>query len=152
MQVYGHRGAAGEAPENTIAGCQHAIQRGVRHIEIDLQFSSDRQIVIVHDGTVDRTTKSKGKVSAHTAQQLKKMEATCFGPHWPGKKQIGIPSLEDLLSATPELKKYQLEVKPGSKRDMRAMAEGLAQRFANNRRYLGLNTATSPGWLPNKAL
>ena len=37
MEVVGHRGAAGEAPENTIAGCLHAYQRGARHLEIDLR-------------------------------------------------------------------------------------------------------------------
>lgn len=129
MQVYGHRGAAGEAPENTIAGCKHAIARGVRRIEVDLQFSSDGQIVIVHDTTVNRTTNKKGKVSAHTARQLQKMDANYFGPVWPGKKLIGIPSLEKLLSSTPELKKIQLEVKPGSKHDMKRMAEMLTDRF-----------------------
>ncbi len=133
MQVYGHRGAAGEAPENTIAGCKHAIERGVRRIEVDLQFSSDGQIVIVHDGTVNRTTNKKGKVSAHTAKQLQQMTANRFGPQWPGKKLIGIPSLEKLLSSTPELKKYQLEVKPGSKRDMQRMAEMLSERFAKKK-------------------
>ncbi len=130
MEVYGHRGAAGEAPENTIAGCRHAIERGVRRIEVDLQFSSDGHIVIVHDGTVNRTTGKKGKVSAHTARQLQQMDANRFGPLWPAKKLIGIPSLEKLLSSTPELKKYQLEVKPGSKRDMKRMAEMLSDRFA----------------------
>ncbi len=133
MEVYGHRGAAGEAPENTIAGCRHAIERGVRRIEVDLQFSSDEQIVIVHDGTVNRTTNKKGKVSAHTARQLLHMEANRFGPVWPGKKSIGIPSLEKLLRSTPELKKYQLEVKPGSKRDMQKMANMLADRFASKK-------------------
>ncbi|MFK7730669.1 MAG: glycerophosphodiester phosphodiesterase [Pseudomonadales bacterium] len=133
MQVYGHRGAAGEAPENTIAGCKHAIERGVRQIEVDLQFSSDEQIVIVHDGTVNRTTDKKGSVSTYTAKQLQQMDANRFGPVWSGKKLIGIPSLEKLLSSTPELKKYQLEVKPGSKRDMKRMAEMLADRFASKK-------------------
>ena len=65
--VYGHRGAAGEAPENTIAGCRHAIDRGVRYIELDLRLTKDRQLVVIHDVSVDRTTAQKGKVERYNA-------------------------------------------------------------------------------------
>lgn len=34
MKVYGHRGAGGEAPENTLAAFRHAIERGVRYLEV----------------------------------------------------------------------------------------------------------------------
>jgi glycerophosphoryl diester phosphodiesterase len=37
LKIFGHRGAAGEAPENTIAGLRHAIERGVRFIDLDIQ-------------------------------------------------------------------------------------------------------------------
>jgi len=133
MQVFGHRGAAGEAPENTVAGCLHGIERGVRCIEIDLQFSSDRQIVIVHDTTVDRTTNCSGRVDSYTARELQHMDARAFGPVWSQKKNAQIPGLETLLRATSELQKYQLEVKPGSRNDMRAMAKKLAERFESKK-------------------
>ena len=55
MQLFGHRGAAGEAPENTIAGVKHAISRGVRQVEIDLRLSADNQLIIVHDNNALRT-------------------------------------------------------------------------------------------------
>ena len=55
MQIFGHRGAAGEAPENTIAGARHAISRGTRYVEIDLRLSADNQLVIVHDNSTERT-------------------------------------------------------------------------------------------------
>lgn len=134
MQVYGHRGAAGEAPENTIAGCLHAIDRGVERIEIDLQFASDGNIVIVHDTTVDRTTLSTGNVVIHNSKALRVMDARQYGPRWAGKRDIGIPTLDALLAATSTLKKYQLEVKPGNKRTMRRMAEQLAERFPANKK------------------
>ncbi len=133
MQVFGHRGAAGEAPENTIAGCKHAIERGVQRIEIDLQLSADGQLVVVHDTTVNRTTGAWGRVRDFTAKELYKLNATAAGPLWPGKRQVGIPTLDKLLRATAALKQYQLEVKPGNQRDMHAIAEQLAQRFANKR-------------------
>ena len=72
MQVYGHRGAAGEAPENTIAGCLHAIERGARYIEIDLRLSSDNQLVVIHDKTLTRTTGKWGKPGKYKASELAK--------------------------------------------------------------------------------
>lgn len=47
--VIGHRGAAGLAPENTSAAFQRACELGVDGIELDVLFSSDRQLVVYHD-------------------------------------------------------------------------------------------------------
>jgi glycerophosphoryl diester phosphodiesterase len=129
MHIYGHRGAAGEAPENTIAGCRHAIERGVRRIEIDLQLSADQQIVICHDKTLNRNFSTSGKVSDYSARELNKFDGRADGPPWPNKKNTGAPTLEKLLEATPEIEHYQLEVKPGKKEAMDKIAHLLAERF-----------------------
>ena len=131
VQVYGHRGAAGEAPENTIAGCRHAIERGVRRIEIDLRLSSDGELIIIHDASLNRTTFNKGKANTYTSAQLKHVDARAFGPQWPNKKGTGVPTLEALLDATPEIKQYQLEVKSGNAKLMLNIAQKLAKRFEN---------------------
>ena len=131
MLVVGHRGAAGEAPENTIAGCRHAIERGVRHIEIDIQLSKDNKLVVVHDGTLKRTTGKSGRINSRTARQLATMDARQFGPPWPRKTDCGIPTLEQLLRRTPKLQSYQLEVKSGPRKDMQYIAEQLATMFPN---------------------
>ena len=111
MQVFGHRGAAGEAPENTIAGARHAISRGTRCVEIDLRLSADKQLVIVHDNSTERTCGIKRQITRTTAKQLAQLDARSFGPPWPRKAQCGIPTLKQYLHSTPELKRYQLEVK-----------------------------------------
>lgn len=129
MLVYGHRGAGGEAPENTIAGCKHAIERGVRYLELDMRLSKDDQLVIIHDDSVDRTTDQQGKVNTYTAAELKKMDARRSGTPWPNKRNTGIVTLDALLAATPEIKGYQLEVKTGSTAQMNRIAELLAERF-----------------------
>ncbi len=131
LQLFGHRGAAGEAPENTIAGCIHAIERGVRRIEIDLRLSSDGELIVIHDASINRTTFSKGKANSLTSAQLKQLDARAFGPQWPTKKKAGVPTLDALLAATPEIKQYQLEVKSGNAKLMLMIAEKLAKRFAN---------------------
>ena len=133
MEVYGHRGAAGEAPENTIAGCKHAVDRGARFIEVDLRLSSDDELVVIHDKTVNRTTYSVGQVDDHAAARLAGMDATKAGPPWSRKGNTGIPTLDDLLAATPEIKRYQLEVKSDSKSKMKRIAEKLAERYPDSK-------------------
>ena len=46
MKVYGHRGAAGEAPENTLAGFLHAVERGARYLELRTEQFVDRRGLI----------------------------------------------------------------------------------------------------------
>jgi len=65
MQVVGHRGAAGEAPENTIAGFRHAIDRGVRYLEFDLRLSSDKEILNNHDAQIDQHYYGIGQVESY---------------------------------------------------------------------------------------
>tara|TARA_R110000822_G_scaffold159476_17_gene299350 strand:- start:446 stop:1207 length:762 start_codon:yes stop_codon:yes gene_type:complete len=129
MLVYGHRGAGGEAPENTIAGCKHAIARGVQYLELDMRLSKDDQLVMLHDDTVNRTTDQQGKVSTYTVAELKKMDARRSGTPWPNKRDTGIVTLDAMLKATPEIKGYQLEVKTGSTAQMNRVAELLAEKF-----------------------
>ena len=59
----GHRGAAGHAPENTLASVEHAIALGVDLVELDVQRTKDGHLVIIHDKRVDRTTNGVGLVS-----------------------------------------------------------------------------------------
>ena len=59
----GHRGIPARYPENTLAGVRKAIELGSEAIEIDVQASSDGIPVLMHDLTVDRTTKHSGDAS-----------------------------------------------------------------------------------------
>ena len=125
MIVYGHRGARGEAPENTIAGARHALERGVTRLEIDLRLSKDGQLVVVHDTTVNRTTSQRGKIGKFTAKQLAHMDAREDGPPWPNKRQTGIPSLTALVDALPRIRHWQLELKSGSERYNQQLADAV---------------------------
>ena len=129
MRIYGHRGAAGEAPENTIASCLHAMQRGAKYVEIDLRLSADEKLVVIHDKTLRRTVGTWDKASNYKASELARMDAREDGPPWPRKKDCGIPTLDALLSATSKLQGYQLEVKAASNAEAKLMADKLAERF-----------------------
>lgn len=71
----GHRGAAGHAPENTLASFERAIQFGVDFVEFDVRRSEDGALVLVHDRTVDRTTNGKGCVAFLPLRILRKLDA-----------------------------------------------------------------------------
>jgi glycerophosphoryl diester phosphodiesterase len=130
--VYGHRGARGEAPENTIAGCRHAVERGVRRLEIDLQLSKDGQLVVLHDTTIKRTVGQRGKVSDFTASELSKMDSRASGTPWPNKKGTGIPTLTALVEALPEIVHWQLELKSGRSKYNTQLVDTLADWLSNH--------------------
>jgi glycerophosphoryl diester phosphodiesterase len=90
-----HRGAAGYAPENTIAGFDLAVDMKADYIEIDVQRSKDGELVVIHDTTVDRTTDGTGKVGDLTLQQLQRLDAGS----WKGDSFAGesIPTFEEIL-------------------------------------------------------
>ncbi len=66
-----HRGAKGYEPENTIIAFQKAIDLGCDGIELDVHLSSDGEIIVIHDETIDRTTNGKGFVNQMTLLELK---------------------------------------------------------------------------------
>ena len=70
-----HRGAAGHAPENTLAALEVAIQLGVDMVEFDVQRSADGALVLFHDRTVDRTTNGEGSVESLPLTVLRGLDA-----------------------------------------------------------------------------
>lgn len=71
----GHRGAAGHAPENTLASIEKAISFGADLVEVDVQRTSDGHLVIIHDKRVDRTTNGAGSVSGMSLRALRELDA-----------------------------------------------------------------------------
>ena len=71
----GHRGAAGHAPENTLAAVRKGIALGVDFVEIDIRRTADGRLVVLHDATVNRTTDGKGRIESFCFQDLEKLDA-----------------------------------------------------------------------------
>lgn len=84
----GHRGAAGHAPENTLAAIWKARSCHADFIEIDLRATSDGHLVLLHDETIDRTTNKSGHVTELSLEQIQRLDA--------GNWQR-IPTLEEAL-------------------------------------------------------
>lgn len=123
MFIYGHRGARGEAPENTLPSFRKALAAGVTRIELDLHLSVDQQLMVIHDPTLKRTTGLRGKVAAHTAAEMTAMDARYGLAGWPESSPI--MTLAQLFEACPEFEHYQLEVKSTSRAQLRPVMDAL---------------------------
>jgi len=73
--ICAHRGASSLAPENTLPAFQKAVELGADEIELDVHFSSDGKIVVIHDEKLARTTGAEGYVGTHTAAELRALSA-----------------------------------------------------------------------------
>lgn len=73
---FAHRGFSGKYPENTMLAFRKAVEAGADGIELDVQLTKDREIVIIHDETINRTTDGKGAVSDYTYEELSKFDAS----------------------------------------------------------------------------
>lgn len=72
--VTAHRGDWRNAPENSLLAFNYAAKMGVDIVELDLKKTKDGRIVIMHDGTIDRTTNGKGKPADYTFDELRKFK------------------------------------------------------------------------------
>jgi len=94
-----HRGDNFCAPENTLPAFKSAIAKGAHQIEFDLRTTSDGQLVVIHDDTVDRTTDGSGAASALALEQIRKLDAGAWkGPEFAGTR---IPTFAEVLALVP---------------------------------------------------
>lgn len=137
--IYGHRGAKGEAPENTLVSFEQCLQHGVRRCELDLHLSRDGELMVIHDPTLKRTTGRRGKVVQHDADELVNYDAREGRPGW--KTPCPIPRLSELFEKC-DFEHWQLEVKSASR--VRAARTVMAiKELAEQHRLLDRITVTS---------
>lgn len=136
----GHRGARGLMPENTIPAMLKAVDLGVTTLEMDLQISKDKKVIVSHDPNfnADITTTPDGKTLSKEAakrsllynfnyDEIRKYDVG-LKPHpgFPKQQKIAVykPLLSDLLDATEKYTKdkginilYNIEIKSNKKND-----------------------------------
>jgi glycerophosphoryl diester phosphodiesterase len=96
LRIGGHRGAAGEAPENTFAGFALAAAAGAHYLELDVRLASDGVALVFHDDDLDRTTDGIGRVADRSGVELLTLDAGgWFGPGFSGQR---IPTLDGFLA------------------------------------------------------
>lgn len=112
MKIWGHRGAYSSAPENTLVGFQMAAQMGADGVELDIQLTKDREIVVIHDETVDRTSNGLGWVKDFTLSEIRKLNFNKNGRTEPLFMEV--PTLAEVLEVlNPTGLTINIELKTG---------------------------------------
>jgi len=94
----GHRGLSATYPENTLISFAAALAAGADGLEGDLHLTSDGEIVLMHDDTLDRTTNCTGRLDAHTLAELASCSAgypSLFGDKF---GFVPIPRFEEVVA------------------------------------------------------
>lgn len=89
LTKYAHRGLHdSDKPENSISAFKAAVDNGYG-IELDLQLSSDGDVMVFHDYSLERMTGMKNKLSELTSVELRKLKL--------GGSNERIPYLREVL-------------------------------------------------------
>jgi glycerophosphoryl diester phosphodiesterase len=123
--IVGHRGARGEAPENTLPSFERAVIAGVPEIELDVRLSSDDELFVLHDPDLRRTTGYSGKAHSLLLSSLVTHDARHAIPGWP--TPCPVPSLQQVLDSCPATMRFQLEVKANGRAPLKRIALRLAK-------------------------
>lgn len=112
VEVIGHRGAAGQRPENTMAAFEKAIEDGADWIELDVQESADGEVIVVHDSDFMKLAGHSVKVWDATAEMLADIDiGSWFSPEYADQRTPTLRQALLLAKGTPagiliELKYY----------------------------------------------
>lgn len=121
MLVIAHRGASAYAPENTLASFELALRQGADGVELDARLTADRQVIVMHDAAVDRTTNGTGPVERMPLSTVRNLDAGgWFGPQYAGERA---PTLAEVLDLCHGRALVDIEMKSAH-----PLALGLAHR------------------------
>jgi len=127
---FAHRGASARAPENTLEAFQVAVEAGAGGLELDVHMTLDREIVVIHDATVDRTTNGSGAVAKMTLDELRTLDAGYrFSPDgghtYPCRgRGLRVPTLAEIYEEFPDVS-VNMEIKEGQPGIEEAVAEAI---------------------------
>lgn len=131
--VIAHRGGSSLRPENTIAAFKHALELGAHGLEMDVHLSRDKELVVIHDTTVERITEGRGRVEDMELKELKELDPG-YGftpPGRPGEhpwrgQGLEIPALREVLQEFPDTP-LCIEIKPDNPEIVQILADMLRE-------------------------
>ncbi len=107
--VTAHRGAAGAAPENTLAAFERAIADGADFVELDVQENADGDVVVLHDSDLMKIGGVNLKIWDATSEQLQGIDVgSWFSPEFSGER---VPKLEQVLRLCKGRVRVNIELK-----------------------------------------
>ncbi len=85
------------APENTLESLRKALALGADYVEFDVRKTSDGAFMLLHDGSLNRTTSGRGPLRQRTAAEVAMLDAgSWFGRPFAGAR---VPTLDAFLDA-----------------------------------------------------
>lgn len=115
MKIIGHRGARGEAPENTLGGFQHIIDLGLKAVEFDVRLLRDGKLAVLHDATLQRTAGKSDVLSSLDTNQLTQFDNRQGWKDWGQPEPI--PTLQQTLNLLIDFEHIEVEVKAVENQD-----------------------------------
>jgi len=95
IAIVAHRGAAGSAPENTIASVRQAVEDGADWIEIDVQETVDGEVIVIHDSDFMKLAGVNLKVWHGTLEEIREIDVgSWFDPEFADER---VPTLAEVL-------------------------------------------------------
>jgi len=137
--VFGHRGASGERPENTLISFELALAQGADVLETDVHLTRDGEVVVLHDADVARTTDGVGDAAALDWREVAALDAGARFVAADGstpfrERGVRIPRLDDLFARFPDAA-FNIELKRDDARLVAAVI-ALIRRHAREQRTL----------------
>lgn len=102
MQIMGHRGAAGTAPENTLEGIQKALDIGVDWVEFDVRATVDGRLVVIHSPSTRKIAEQRLRVKKSTLSHLQRVHT---------RSRAIIPTLPEVVQLISNRAKINIELK-----------------------------------------
>lgn len=119
--VVAHRAHHAVSPENSLGAIEDAVAIGAHMVELDVRKSADGVYVLMHDGTVDRTTTGEGKVSAMTLAELRGLQLM----HANRPTVERVPTYREALEAARGRIMINVDLKGGSIREVIQVARAM---------------------------
>lgn len=108
-QITAHRGASGQAPENTLASFRRAIEDRADWVELDVQESKDGVVIVAHDSDLKKVSGADVKIWEATADELRAID---IGSYFDAKfKDERVPTLLDVLQTCKGKVRVNIELK-----------------------------------------
>lgn len=109
MEIMGHRGAAGIAPENTMPGFGKCRELGIRWVELDIRPTRDGELVLLHDKSLKRTANKDRDVNDLSFEEIQKLDVgSHFNTKFAGTR---VPALAEVLGTFHGNLNFNIELK-----------------------------------------
>ena len=111
--IWAHRGASNLAPENSMEAFSLAVEMKADGIELDVHLTSDGEIIVTHDETVNRCSNGKGLIADMTLEEIKRLDFSCNMEKYKNVKAPTLAEVYELIRPTGLT--VNVELKHGSK-------------------------------------